>query len=106
MFSANLLKDETFSKTHDLLEMSGINIATYIARVKGESNVFASDPALRQYLSGDDESLRTSLMSRIDSLLQMILISINCRCIKGWENSRIEDNLDMSVSKDMMKTGT
>ncbi len=104
MFSANLLKDETFSKTHDLLEMSGINIATYIARVKGESNVFASDPALHQYLSGDDESLRSSLMSRIDSLLQndtniqsIVVVSKDGRILSN------EDNLDMSVSKDMMK---
>ncbi len=43
-FAANLLMDETVSKTHELMELSGTNLSTYIAHVKGESNVFASDP--------------------------------------------------------------
>lgn len=103
-FSAGLLKTETISKTHELLEMSGTNIATYIARVKGESNVFASDPALRQYLSGNDESLQGGLLSRIDSLLKndtsiksIVVVSKDGRILSN------EKNLDISVSKDMMK---
>lgn len=52
-FASNLLMSETVSKTHNLLDMSGTNISTYIARVKGEANVFSSDPTLRRYLSED-----------------------------------------------------
>ncbi len=103
-FAANLLMDETVSKTQDLLEMSGINISTYIARVKGESNVFASDPTLRQYLAGDQEDLRTGLLSRIDALLKnnpyiksIVVVSKDGRILSN------EQNLDMSVSENMMK---
>ena len=55
-FAANLMMDETVLKTRDQLEMSGANISTYIARIKGESNVFAADPMLRQYLSGKEDA--------------------------------------------------
>lgn len=103
-FASNLLMSETISKTHDLLEMSGANIGTYIARVKGESNVFAGSPSLRQYLSGDEESLRTGLLSQIDTLLQndssiksIVVVSKDGRILSN------EKNLDMSVSSDMMK---
>lgn len=64
--------NEMVSKTHDLLELSGNNIATYIARVKGESDVFANSPVLRQYLEENDESLRPVLMSDIEQLLKMM----------------------------------
>lgn len=103
-FASNLLMNETISKTHDLLEMSGANIGTYIARVKGESNVFAGNPTLRQYLSGDEENLRTGLLSQIDTLLQndpyiksIVVVSKDGRILSN------EENLDMSVSSDMMK---
>ena len=103
-FASNLLMSETISKTHDLLEMSGANIGTYIARVKGESNVFAGSPSLRQYLSDDEESLRTGLLSQIDTLLQndssiksIVVVSKDGRILS------YEKNLDMSVSSDMMK---
>lgn len=103
-FASNLLMSETISKTHDLLEMSGANIGTYIARVKGESNVFAGSPSLRQYLSDDEESLRTGLLSQIDTLLQndssiksIVVVSKDGRILTN------EKNLDMSVSSDMMK---
>ena len=103
-FATNLLMSETISKTHDLLEMSGANIGTYIARVKGESNVFAGSPSLRQYLSDDEESLRTGLLSQIDTLLQndssiksIVVVSKDGRILSN------EKNLDMSVSSDMMK---
>lgn len=103
-FAANLLMDETVSKTQDLLEMSGVNISTYIARVKGESNVFASDPTLRQYLAEDQEGLRSGLMTRIDALLNnnpyiksIVVVSKDGRILSN------EDNLDMSVSENMMK---
>ena len=103
-FASNLLMDETVSKTQDLLEMSGANIGTYIARIKGESNVFADDPALRRYLSDDDESLRAGLLSQIDSLLKndshiksIVVVSKDGRILSN------EKNLDMSVSSDMMK---
>ena len=103
-FASNLLMSETISKTHDLLEMSGANIGTYIARVKGESNVFAGSPSLRQYLSDDEESLRTGLLSQIDTLLQtdssiksLVVVSKDGRILSN------EKNLDMSVSSDMMK---
>lgn len=103
-FASNLLMSETISKTHDLLEMSGANIGTYIARVKGESNVFAGSPSLRQYLSDDEESLRTGLLSQIDTLLQndssiksIVVVSKDGRILSN------EKNLDMSVSSDMMK---
>lgn len=103
-FASNLLMSETISKTHDLLEMSGANIGTYIARVKGESNVFAGSPSLRQYLSDDEESLRIGLLSQIDTLLQndssiksIVVVSKDGRILSN------EKNLDMSVSSDMMK---
>ena len=103
-FASNLLMSETISKTHDWLEMSGANIGTYIARVKGESNVFAGSPSLRQYLSDDEESLRTGLLSQIDTLLQndssiksIVVVSKDGRILSN------EKNLDMSVSSDMMK---
>ena len=103
-FAADLLMDETVSKTHDLLEMSGANIATYIARVKGESNIFASDPALRQYLAGRDEKQRGGLLSQIDSLLRydpaiksVVVVSKDGRILSN------EAGLDMSVSEDMMQ---
>lgn len=103
-FASNLLMSETISKTHDLLEMSGANIGTYIARVKGESNVFAGSPSLRQYLSDDEESQRTGLLSQIDTLLQndssiksIVVVSKDGRILSN------EKNLDMSVSSDMMK---
>lgn len=103
-FAANLLMDETVSKTHNLLDMSGTNISTYIARVKGESNIFAGDPMLSEYLSGDDESLRAGLLSRIGTMLKndsyiqsIVVVSKDGRILSN------EDNLDMSVSKDMMK---
>lgn len=103
-FASNLLMSETISKTHDLLEMSGANIGTYIARVKGESNVFSGSPSLRQYLSDDEESLRTGLLSQIDTLLQndssiksIVVVSKDGRILSN------EKNLDMSVSSDMMK---
>ncbi|MCQ5385490.1 sensor histidine kinase [Hungatella hathewayi] len=103
-FASNLLMSETISKTHDLLEMSGANIGTYIARVKGESNVFAGSPSLRQYLSDDEESLRTGLLSQIDTLLQndssiksIVVVSKDGQILSN------EKNLDMSVSSDMMK---
>lgn len=103
-FASNLLMSETISKTHDLLEMSGANIGTYIARVKGESNVFAGSPSLRQYLSDDEESLRTGLLSQIDTLLQndssiksIVVVSKDGRILSN------EKNLDRSVSSDMMK---
>lgn len=102
-YAANLLMDETVTKTHDLLEMSGTNISTYIARVKGEANVFSSDPTLRQYLSEGGESLKNGLLSRIDSLLQndayiksIVVVSIDGRILSN------EKNLDMSVSENMM----
>ncbi|WP_243132950.1 cache domain-containing protein [[Clostridium] hylemonae] len=103
-FSVNLLMDETVSKTHELLELSGTNLSTYIARVKGESNVFASDPTLRQYLSGNDEGPREGLLSRIGALLHndgaiksVVVVSKDGRILSN------EADLDMSVSEDMMK---
>ncbi|MDO4272195.1 MAG: sensor histidine kinase [Eubacteriales bacterium] len=103
-FSASLLRTETVSKTQKLLDMNGTNISTYIARVKGESNVFASDPTLRQYLSGNDESLQEGLLSQIYSLLKndtniksIVVVSKDGRILSN------EKNLDMSVSEDMMK---
>ena len=103
-FASNLLMNETVSKTHDLLKLSGTNISTYIARIKGDSNVFAGNPALRQYLSGDDENLRTGLLSQIDTLLEnnpyiksIVVVSKDGRILSN------EENLDMSVSGDMMK---
>lgn len=103
-FAADLLMDETVSNTHDQLEMSGINISTYIARVKGESNVFASDPTLRQYLAGDDEGLQADLLSRIGAMLEydpsiksVVVVSKDGRILSN------EEGLDMSVSEDMMK---
>ena len=103
-FAANLLMDETVSKTHELMELSGTNLSTYIAHVKGESNVFASDPTLRQYLSGNDESLRDGLLSRINVLLEndsaiksVVVVSKDGRILSN------EEGLDMSVSEDMMK---
>lgn len=103
-FAANLLMDEMVSKTHDLLEMSGANIGTYIDRIKGESNVFSSEPALRLYLSGDDESLRDGLLARISTLLEndpsiksVVVVSKDGRILSN------EADLDMSVSEDMMK---
>jgi len=102
--AADLLMKETVSKTHDLLDLSGNNIATYIARVKGESNVFANNSLLRQYLAGDDESLRGDLMDSIDELLKndsyiksIVVVSKDGRILSN------EENLDMSVSEDMMK---
>lgn len=103
-FAANLLMSETVSKTHNLLEMSGTNISTYIARVKGESNVFSSDPTLRRYLSGDDESLKSDLMFQIGTLIKndpyiksIVVVSKDGRILSN------EENLSMSVSEDMMK---
>lgn len=103
-FASNLLMNETVSKTHDLLKLSSANIGTYIARVKGESNVFADNPMLRQYLSRDSESLRAGLLSQIDTLLQndsyiksIVVVSKDGRILSN------EKNLDMSVSSDMMK---
>lgn len=103
-YAANLLMDETVTKTHDLLEMSGTNISTYIGRVKGASNVFASDPTLRQYLTEGDERLQSGLMSRIYALLKndpalksIVVVSKDGRILSN------EDGLDMSVSADMMK---
>ena len=102
--AADLLMKETVSKTHDLLDLSGNNIATYIARVKGESNVFANNSLLRQYLAGDDESLRGDLMDSINELLKndsyiksIVVVSKDGRILSN------EENLDMSVSEDMMK---
>ena len=98
-FASNLLMNETVSKTHDLLKLSSANIGTYIARVKGESNVFADNPMLRQYLSRDSESLRAGLLSQIDTLLQndsyiksIVVVSKDGRILSN------EKNLDMSVS--------
>lgn len=103
-FASNLLMNETVSKTHDLLKLSSANIGTYIARVKGESNVFADNPMLRQYLSRDSENLRAGLLSQIDTLLQndsyiksIVVVSKDGRILSN------EKNLDMSVSSDMMK---
>lgn len=103
-FSANLLMDETVAKTHELLEMSGTNIATYIARIKGESCVFSSDPTLLQYLSGGSERLRSGLLTRIDTLLKsdthiksIVVVSKDGRILSN------EEGLNMSVSEDMMK---
>lgn len=103
-FAANLLMDETVSKTHNLLDMSGDNISTYIARVKGESNVLSSDPALRRYLSEGDEGLGKEMMFRIDTLLKndsyiksIVVVSKDGRILSN------EKNLTMSVSGDMMK---
>ena len=103
-FTASLLMNEMVSKTHDLLELSGNNIATYIARVKGESDVFANSPVLRQYLEENDESLRPVLMSGIEQLLKnddckksIVVVSKDGRILSN------EENLDMSVSEDMMK---
>ena len=103
-FASNLLMNETISKTHDLLDMSGANISTYIARVKGESNVFAATPALRQYLSKEDVTLRAGLLSQINTLLKndssiksIVVVSKDGRILSN------EENLDMSLSNDMMK---
>ena len=103
-FTASLLMNEMVSKTYDLLELSGNNIATYIARVKGESDVFANSPVLRQYLEENDESLRPALMSDIEQLLKnddckksIVVVSKDGRILSN------EENLDMSVSEDMMK---
>ena len=68
-FAANLMMDETVLKTRDQLEMSGANISTYIARIKGESNVFAADPMLRQYLSGKEDAPEPDLMGQIMTIL-------------------------------------
>ena len=75
-----------------------------IARVKGESDVFANSPVLRQYLEENDESLRPALMSDIEQLLKnddckksIVVVSKDGRILSN------EENLDMSVSEDMMK---
>ena len=103
-FAAKLLMDETVSKTRDLLEMSGTNISTYIARVKGSSNVFAGDPALRQYLAGNGQQLQGDLLARIHAMLEsdpnlksIVVVSKDGRILSN------EAGLDMSVSEDMMK---
>lgn len=103
-FASGLLMDETVSKTHDLLEMSGANIATCMARVKGTSNIFADDPALRRYLAGSEENLEPDLLARIDSMLAhdphiqtVVVVSKDGRILSN------EEGLDMSVSEDMMK---
>lgn len=103
-FAAGLMMDEAVLKTRDLLEMSGANISTYIARVKGESNVFAADPMLRQFLSGKEENPEPELMGQIVTLLEtdayiksIVVVSKDGRILSN------EENLDMSVSEDMMK---
>lgn len=103
-FAANLMMDETVLKTRDLLEMSGANISTYIARIKGESNVFAADTMLRQYLSGKEETPEPELMGQIMTILgndayikSIVVVSKDGRILSN------EENLDMSVSEDMMK---
>lgn len=105
-FAANLMMDETVLKTRDQLEMSGANISTYIARIKGESNVFAADPMLRQYLSGKEDTPEPDLMGQIMTILSndayiksLVVVSKDGRILSN------EENLDMSVSEDMMKEG-
>ena len=105
-FAANLMMDETVLKTRDQLEMSGANISTYIARIKGESNVFAADPMLRQYLSGKEDAPEPDLMGQIMTILSndayiksLVVVSKDGRILSN------EENLDMSVSEDMMKEG-
>ena len=72
--------------------------------MKGESDVFANSPVLRQYLEENDESLRPVLMSDIEQLLKnddckksIVVVSKDGRILSN------EENLDMSVSEDMMK---
>ena len=79
------LMDETVLKTRDQLEMSGANISTYIARIKGESNVFAADPMLRQYLSGKEDAPEPDLMGQIMTILSndayiksLVVVSKDC----------------------------
>lgn len=104
LFAADLLMSETVSKTQSLLDMSGANISTYIDRVKGESDIFSSDPSLRSYLSEHDESRRPEMMYRIGALLKndpyiksVVVVSKDGRILSN------EENLTMSVSEDMMK---
>lgn len=101
---SNVLLTENISHTKSMLNMSSINISTYIDRLWSESSLFASDPDLKAYLSNENSTAKTHLEQRINLMLK------NDSCIKSIvavsKDGRIlsnEKNLDMSVSEDMMQ---
>lgn len=101
---SNVLLSETIDHTQSMLNMSSVNISTYIDRLWSESNLFANDPDLKKYLASENSDLKKSLEQRISLLLE------NDPCIKSIvavsKDGRIlsnEKDLDMAVSADMMQ---
>lgn len=101
---SNVFLDETIARTQGMLAMSSTNIENYIDRLKSESGLFANDPALKTYLSQEAPDRGPELNQRIEIMLEnnpyiqsIAVVSKDGRIISN------EQNLDMSVSEDMMK---
>lgn len=101
---SSVLLRETIDRTQSLLDMSSVNISTYIDRLWSESSLFASDPELKEYLSSGDSKLGNQLEQRIALMLEndsyiksIVAVSKDGRILSN------ETNLDMSVSEDMMQ---
>lgn len=101
---SDVLLEENIDHTKSMLNMSSVNISTYIDRLWGESSLFANDPDLKAFLANENGGDREKLEQRIRLMLE------NDPCVKSIvavsKDGRIlsnEKNLDMSVSEDMMQ---
>lgn len=100
---SRLLIDESIAATKNVLEMSSMNIETYIGQTKAEASVFAEDTALRSYLEKKTESTE-AIRAHIHSLLQhdsylrsVIIVSKDGRILTN------EQDMGMTTSSDMMQ---
>lgn len=101
---SSVLLGETIDHTQSMLDMSSVNISTYIDRLWSESSIFAGDPDLKAYLSSEDSKQGGQLERRIALMLEndpyiksVVAVSKDGRIVSN------ETNLDMSVSEDMMQ---
>lgn len=95
--------DNAVSTTKNILEMSSMNIETYIQKINSEAAVFAENTQLQEYLVGV-KSQRSGVEKQIQSMMNhdsfiqsIIIVSKNGEVISN------EKNLDMTTSSDMMK---
>lgn len=101
---SGVLLRETIDHTKGILNMSSMNISTYIDRLWSETSLFAGDPDLKSYLSAGDGNKEEKLRQRIALMLDndpyiqsVVAVSKDGRILSN------EQNLDMSVSEDMMQ---
>ena len=100
---SQLLINESVVSTQNVLEMSSMNIETYIDKTKAEASVFAENLTLQAYLQNQTDDLSDiehyiqSILNHDDYIRSVIIVAKDGRIISN------EQDMGMTTSADMME---